>query len=172
MSTASQASFLVRPIQVADIPDFHRVLDGVCRERKYLAMLEAPPLEGTESFVRNNVQMDHPQFIALVNGQLAGWCDALPGESTHGTAHIGHLGMGVAKPFRRQGLGAKLMHAVLDKARDKGMVKIELEVYASNTGAVTLYQRFGFEEEGRKRRGRFLDDHYDDVVVMSLFLDT
>lgn len=135
-------------------------------------MLEAPPLEGTEKFVKKNMERDHPQFVALVNGQLAGWCDAVPGESTHGTAHIGHLGMGVAKLFRRQGLGAKLMHAVLDKAREKGLVKIELAVYATNTGAIALYQRFGFEEEGRKRRGRFLDGHYDDVVMMGLFLDT
>jgi RimJ/RimL family protein N-acetyltransferase len=172
VSTASQATILLRPIQEADISDFHRVLDSVCRERKYLSMLTAPPLESTENFVKGNIEKDHPQFLAFVDGQLAGWCDAIPGSASSGNAHIGHLGMGVAKSFRRQGLGARLMHAVLDKARAKGFLKIELAVYASNIPAIALYQRFGFEEEGRRLRGRFVDGHYDDVIMMGLFLDT
>lgn len=172
VSTASQASILIRPVQEADIAEFYRVLSGVCRERKYLAMVAPPPFEGTERFVKNNVKMDHPQFVAFVDGELAGWCDVVPGDPSRGTAHIGHLGMGVAKPFRRQGIGAKLMRAVLDKAREKELVKIELAVFSSNAGAIALYQRFGFEEEGRQRRSRLVDGHYDDVVMMGLFLDT
>jgi RimJ/RimL family protein N-acetyltransferase len=163
---------VIRPIQEADIPDFHRVLSGVCHERKYLAALEPPSFEGTERFIRSNVQKDYPQFVALVDDQFAGWCDAIPGDASSGNAHVGRLGMGVAKPFRRQGLGARLMRAVLDKAREHGLLKIELAVYASNAGAIALYQRFGFEEEGRRIRGRFVDGHFDDVVLMGLFLET
>jgi RimJ/RimL family protein N-acetyltransferase len=174
VSTASHAAtaILIRQIQEADISEFYRVLSDVCHERKYLAALEPPPFKGTRRFIKTNVQKDHPQFIALVSGQLAGWCDAIPGDVSSGNAHVGRLGMGVAKPFRRQGLGAKLMHAVLDKARDKGLIKIELSVYASNIPAIALYQRFGFEEEGRRTRSRFVDGHYDDVIMMGLFLDT
>ena len=171
MGISSHTTVLIRPIQESDIPEFHRVLDGVCRERRYLGALEAPPTERTERFVKTNVEKDHPQFVAFVNGEFAGWCDAIPGDVSSGDAHVGRLGMGVAKQFRRQGIGAKLMHAVLDKARAQGLQKIELGVYSSNTGAIALYQRFGFTEEGRKKRGRLVDGDYDDVVMMALFLD-
>jgi RimJ/RimL family protein N-acetyltransferase len=171
VSSTPHTTILIRPIQESDIPEFHQVLGDVCRERRYLATLEAPSMERTERFVKTNVQKDHPQFVALVDGQLAGWCDAIPGDVSSGNAHVGRLGMGVAKPFRRQGLGAKLMHAVLDKARAQGLRKIELGVYSSNTGALALYERFGFTEEGRKLRSRLVDGHYDDIVMMALFLD-
>lgn len=172
MNAAAQPGIVIRPIQEADIPDFHQVLDAVCRERRYLAMLEGPSLQQTSLFIRNNLLMRHPQFVAVVDGALAGWCDVIPGEAQSGTAHVGRLGMGVAKRYRRQGLGARLMRAVLDMAQEKGLQKIELSVYSSNAGAIALYERFGFVEEGRKVRGRLIDGHYDDVVMMGLFLET
>jgi RimJ/RimL family protein N-acetyltransferase len=171
VSIAPHASILIRPIQESDIPEFYRVLSDVCRERRYLAAIEPPPREGTERFVKTNVQKDHPQFVAIVDGEFAGWCDAVPGDLSSGNAHVGRLGMGVAKQHRRQGLGARLMHAVLDKARSKGLQKIELGVYSTNTGAIALYERFGFIEEGRKKRSRLVDGLYEDIVMMALFLD-
>lgn len=163
---------VIRPIQESDITEFHRVLDGVCRERRYLAALEGPSLERIERFVKNNVLMDHPQYVALVDGQIVGWCDALPGDAGSGMAHVGHLGMGVVRPFRRAGIGEKLIRAVLEKAREKDFLKVELGVYASNVGAIALYEKMGFTQEGRNVRARLVDDQYDDVILMALFLET
>jgi hypothetical protein len=38
------------PISPAHIEGFHRTLDLVARERRYLALLEAPPLESMRAF--------------------------------------------------------------------------------------------------------------------------
>ena len=48
------------------------------------------------------------------------------------------------------------------------LTRIELEVYASNSAAIALYRRFGFSEEGLKRRARFLDGQYQDILLMAL----
>ncbi len=43
-------------------------------------------------------------------------------------------------------------------------------MYASNGPAVALYEKIGFKREGVKRKARFLDGRYDDVIQMALFL--
>jgi len=160
----------IRPIAESDIPGFHQALEAVCRERRFLAMLEAPPLEAVRSFVTNNLKQGVPHFVAVENDRVVGWCDTLPGDTNLGTEHVGRLGMGVVNSHRGQGLGRKLAETTLQLARARGFAKIELGVFASNSPAIALYQKLGFVEEGRKRRARKVDGIYDDLVLMALHL--
>jgi hypothetical protein len=48
--------------------------------------------------------------------------------------------------------------------------KVELEVFSDNVGVVRLYDSFGFSHEGLKVRGRKLEDRYQDVKLMALWL--
>ena len=54
---------------------------------------------------------------------------------------------------RRAGLGAALVQAALDRARERGCRWIELDTYEDNEPAIALYQRFGFRfgRSGGKR---------------------
>ena len=54
----------IRPIRESDIEGFRRTLDTVCRERKYLAALEAPEMERVRNFVRSNINESYTQFVA------------------------------------------------------------------------------------------------------------
>jgi hypothetical protein len=66
-----------------------------------------------------------------------------------------------------QGIGTRLMKAAIDWAQDKRIVRLELEVYAENAAAIHLYEKFGFEVEGRKRRYAYQRDRYYDSLIMS-----
>ena len=160
----------VRQIREEDAPAFREALDAVCRERRHLAMLEAPPAEQVQSFVASNVKAGHPQFVAEENGRIVGWCDAIPGPAALGMAHIGRLGMGVLVGHRGRKIGRILLEATIGGARQLGLEKIELDVFSSNGPAIALYRRFGFHEEGRRKNGRLVDGIYDDVVLMALEL--
>jgi RimJ/RimL family protein N-acetyltransferase len=72
---------------------------------------------------------------------------------------------------RGAGLGRRLMEAGIEAARRLGMERIELEVFASNTRAIALYERVGFVREGLKRRVRKIDGRYDDDVLMAVVFD-
>jgi ribosomal protein S18 acetylase RimI-like enzyme len=108
--------------------------------------------------------------VAVDAGAVVGWCDAIPGDAAKGMSHVARMGMAVAKEYRRQGIGRRLMESVIDKARRKRLEKIELSVYSTNQGAVALYLAAGFVVEGKKRRGRLVDGTYDDILLMGLFL--
>lgn len=168
MSKTRQQAVRITPIAEEHIVSFHRCLDSVARERLYLAMVQAPPLESTRSFVLGNIENDHPQFVALADGEVVGWCDISP-RKLEGFRHCGELGMGVLQPYRGQGIGERLAVAALGKAKNKRLERIELEVYASNIPAIKLYEKLGFTVEGVRKNARKIDGKYDDLVDMALF---
>ena len=85
---------------------------------------------------------------------------------------VAHLGMNVATGHRGQGIGRALLEAGIDWARSVGAHKAELEHWPWNHAARGLYERFGFVEEGyRRRQYRRRDGSLWDSVVMGLVLD-
>jgi ribosomal protein S18 acetylase RimI-like enzyme len=155
------------PIAEGHIDGFHRALDIVARERRYLAFLEAPPLEATRAFVLDNIKRGHPQFVALSAGEVVGWCDVMPmGRPTQ--AHRGVFGAGLLPQFRGQGIGTKLTRVALAGARAFGLHRVELTVREHNTGAIELYKREGFEIEGVQRDAVLVDGGYENVVCMAV----
>ncbi len=160
----------ILPIAPEHIDGFHACLDVVARERSYLVLLEAPPLKAVRVFVRQNIANDWPQFVALHRQSVIGWCDILP-DTKEGFTHSGRLGMGLHRDFRGRGIGQRLVARTLEKARAKGLERIQLDVYASNRAAMRLYEKMGFVVEGVQKRARKLDGVYDDVILMALLLD-
>jgi ribosomal protein S18 acetylase RimI-like enzyme len=157
------------PISEDYIESYHQCLDSVARERRYLAFLEAFPLEASREFVRTNIANDVPQFVAIKDGEVIGWCDISPLRFP-GMTHCGRLGMGVRNGFRGLGIGEKLIRQTIAKAKEKGLERIELEVFASNQPAIRLYEKVGFVVEGVKKKARKLDGIYDDILDMALFI--
>lgn len=87
-------------------------------------------------------------------------------------AHVLRLDMCVHLGFWRQGHGQRLLHALLDWARQEPSAhKIELLVRASNQAAIALYQKAGFIEEGRHRdRIKLQDGRFVDDIAMAIIL--
>jgi ribosomal-protein-alanine N-acetyltransferase len=73
---------------------------------------------------------------------------------------IGHLldqeceieNLVVASDFRRRGWGSKLLERLIDVALREGVTAFFLEVRESNLAARALYNRAGFEENGRRKQ--------------------
>lgn len=157
----------IRPITADDIEGFHRTLDVVARERKYLAFLEAPPLASAREFVLENIAKGNPQFVAITDGGVAGWCDVVR-ESRPIHAHAGVLGMGLLPAHRGRGYGRKLIETTLQAAKLAGFRRVELAVHADNPRAVALYERVGFVREGIKRRATCIDGRFGDTIMMAI----
>jgi ribosomal protein S18 acetylase RimI-like enzyme len=161
------ASVEIVPIAQDHIESFHRALDFVARERRYLSFLEAPPLESTRAFILNNIKQGYPQLVAVSAGEVVGWCDIIPNQRPiH--AHGGVLGMGLLPEFRGQGLGDRLIRQTLAAARVFGLSRVELSVRESNAGAIALYKRVGFEIEGLQCNATRVEGVYENVVLMAI----
>lgn len=81
-------------------------------------------------------------------------------------AHRGWIHAVYCRPDWRGGVMDGLMRFAVGKARDDGLLQLELYVEAENARAIRFYERIGFEKAGRLPRavhinGQFQDDlHY------------
>lgn len=154
------------PIERKHVAGFREVLDGVARERRWLAFLEAPSPDRVRSFVLNGLRNGMTQFVAVDQGRVVGWCDVNP--KTHETLrHSGVLGMGVAASHRGQGVGSALLRTTLEAASARGITRVELVVRTDNAAAIALYEKYGFEFEGRLRDYMIVDGRAYDALQMA-----
>lgn len=149
------------------IASYHAVLDSVAREKRFLLFLQAPPLEQSTTYVRENIRRGHVQLVAVAEDTVVGWCDVVP-IPRESTRHVGVLGLGVLKAHRGQGIGPALLRAAIEKARTAGLTRIALDVREDNTTAIALYERAGFQREGLKRSAMRVDGVYYDLLSMAL----
>ncbi|MEO8514938.1 MAG: GNAT family N-acetyltransferase [Ignavibacteria bacterium] len=156
-----------KTLEFAD--SFCEALDSVAKERMYIAFTEAPNAEHMRKFVAYLIESNDIQVYAVLDNTVIGWCDVTR-RQREVFSHTGSLGMGILKPYRNKGLGARMLKEVLGQAKANGLEKICLEVYSHNANAIALYKKFGFAEEGVKKKEVKIDGKYFDNIIMGLFL--
>ena len=67
--------------------------------------------------------------------------------------------------FRRRGVAKALLNKVFEFAKEKGLSFVSLEVRPSNTEAISLYEKTGFKEEGRRKN--FYRLPLEDALIMT-----
>jgi len=77
------------------------------------------------------------------------------------------LKVATVEPYRRQGLGRRMMALAEHHAREMGGESVTLEVRESNEAAIAMYLALGYTEVGRRRR-YYADG--EDALVMTLQL--
>ncbi|UTM60028.1 GNAT family N-acetyltransferase [Photobacterium sp. CCB-ST2H9] len=161
---------LVTQIRLEHVESFHECLDTVAKENRFLAQTEALPLEIITSFVKDSIENDAIQYVALVNNQVVGWADIFPHWAST-LAHRGNLGMGVHPAYRGQGIGEQRLRTCLKKARSKGISRIELETRADNFPSINLYKKLGFVTEVTKKNAMKFNETFFDSIQMSLIFE-
>jgi len=73
--------------------------------------------------------------------------------------------IGVAKKYQGQGYGEKMFEHLLNICKENACEFVHLEVRVSNTKAINLYKKFGFEVI-RTRKGYYSDNNEDAYDMM------
>ena len=165
-ATSAAANIEIVPIGRAHLAGFHAVVDSVARERRYLAMLEAPSFTRTRRFVLESLRIGAVHVVAVTNGEVLGWCDLRP-KAAATLRHSAVLGMGVVTACRGQGIGSRMLASTLELAGARGIRRAELSVRSDNAPAIALYRRFGFVEEGTCRNYICVDGVDYDALLMA-----
>jgi ribosomal protein S18 acetylase RimI-like enzyme len=159
----------IRRSRLDDAESLCDTVNAVAREKWWLATADGFTPEQTRTFLKFVTDHSLSQVVAVANGLVIGWCDIVP-KGPRGFSHVGALGMGVRREWRRHGVGRRLLEEGLALARAAKLEKIELEVFTDNEGAIRLYESHGFVREGVKARARKLEGRYQDVLLMALWL--
>ena len=155
------AQFTVRPASVADARAMAELFAAVAEERTGIAT--EPPVDVEERAAQFTASIAE-SVVAVADGQVIGHIHT--GVRRYG---VGEIGMLVAREWRDRGVGSAMLQAAIAWARDQGLHKLSLEVFAHNTAAIALYRKCGFVEEGhRVKHYRRANGELWDSLVMGL----
>lgn len=112
------------------------------------------------------------RVFANLRGMIGGELEAEPPQRLSGfigvwfmvdEAHI--VTVAVRESERRQGIGELLLLAAFDLAASRSLPVLTLECRVSNVAAQALYEKYGFERVGVRKR--YYTDNNEDAVIMT-----
>lgn len=131
-------------------------------------LAQLPSIEGT--LVEERISQQQPgvyRFVALVAGQVVGDIHLRRSDNPR-MAHSAGFGLSVHPDFWGQGVGSRLMEAMLDLADQwLNLRRVWLEVYTDNPTAIRLYEKYGFEKEGTRRLFGYGGGRWTDADFMA-----
>lgn len=101
-------------------------------------------------------------LVAVIDGKTVGYA------GMHHIIDEGYItNIAVHPDYRRRGIATALINELDNYARKKGLALLTLEVRCSNTVAIDIYRRAGFDEAGI-RKG-FYDEPKEDALIMTKY---
>lgn len=138
--------------------------------------LASKPHELKDEAFRSKIEKLHRlsnglYLVAEENGQIVAHA-LLDPLGLEAISHVVDLTIAVHEGYQNRGIGKILMRHLIDWSQKNEMVeKIELHVRSSNSRAIALYKRLGFEEQGRKwKRIKIAPNQYLDDISMGLWV--
>jgi ribosomal-protein-alanine N-acetyltransferase len=130
--------------------------------------LRAYPFPWTRGIFSDCLQAGYSAWVLQRSNELIGYAML---SIAADEAHV--LNVCAAPEEQGHGHGRRLLRAMLQLARGRGVKRVFLEVRPSNTPAIGLYHDEGFNEIGRRPRYYPARNGREDAIVMAkeLFAD-
>ncbi len=163
----------VRRAAPADAPALVALAEAVAREDgRWILTTESwrSVRDERRSLKAAQTHRDAAVYVAEEDGVVLGRL-SLARDPLPASRHVADLGLMVAADARRRGIGRMLLAQAVEWAREHGVRKLELHVFPWNEPALRLYESFGFEREGYRKRHYERDGEEVDAILMALAVD-
>ncbi len=111
-----------------------------------------------------------PAIVAESNGRILGWGALSSFRTAYTLAGTLEDSVYVHHEFRRQGIGRRLLQALIDEARHVGIHSILANISADQQPSIHLHEAFGFHEVAHLREVGRKFNRWLDAVYLQLLL--
>lgn len=161
-------------IREIEVEDYKEILDFMKKVKGETNFLLGYPDEMKLSYedekefikrVKSSETSNH--FVAMKEDKMIG-CISFNGNIARKMKHYGTIGISVLKEYWGKGIATSLLEKLISWAKEKGIKKINLDVFENNKRAIKLYEKFGFRLEGCIEDGIFDGENYINLLVYGL----
>ena len=138
----------IREMKLSDVPAIAE-LEKVCFSDPWSENSIAGELDNRLSY----------WLVAEVAGTVVGYVGS---QTVLDAADM--MNIAVSPDYRRQGIGEALINALISHLQQNRVIALLLEVRVSNTQAITLYEKLGFQQVGR--RPKYYHNPREDALIL------
>jgi phosphinothricin acetyltransferase len=164
MTTDLLHELVIRPATSSDAAQIAAIYNVGIDERG--ATFETAPRSEADMTRRIAEDARYPILVAARDGQVAGWAGISGYRPRDCYAGIGEFSIYIARDARGQGIGKRLLDALVDEARRLGYWKLVSRIFDFNTASLALSRSCGFREVGTYEKHGRLDGRWLDVVIV------
>jgi RimJ/RimL family protein N-acetyltransferase len=160
----------LRAVEEDDLPGIN---EGIWDPRvtQHMSIVWPQAIAQTREFWERIRASDSDVLLAVET--LAG--EFVGGIGLHGIdsrSRQAELAIWIARPHWDKGYGTDAVRTMCRFGfQEMNLQRVSLHVYDSNPRGIRAYEKVGFKEEGRLRRGQFVGGDHVDVIVMGLLAD-
>jgi L-amino acid N-acyltransferase YncA len=114
----------------------------------------------------NSSHLTDHRLVALRGGDVVGWAAASPVSDRCVYGGVVEHSVYVAEAARGQGVGQRLLEALIASTEAAGIWTIQTGIFPENEGSIRLHERVGFEVVGRRKRLGKLHGEWRDVLLL------
>lgn len=164
--TPSEHEITIRPVRSEDA----ETIWEIARQQGVFETTLALPSDRLAQRAKRLAELgpDEHWLVAVANGAVVGLAGLNVG--TGRLRHSGYVFLFVAREHQGQGIGTRLLEALLDLADNWLLLRrVELTVMVDNDRAKRLYERLGFEVEGRRKLSVIAQGELQDEWLMARY---
>jgi phosphinothricin acetyltransferase len=151
----------VRDLRPGDWPEVARIYAEGIATGNATFETEVPSWEDWDA-----AHLPAHRFVVERDGRVCGWIAAVPVSSRCCYAGVAELSVYVGEEARSQGIGAKLLAAMIESSERAGFWTLQTGVFPENAASLALLRGFGFRAVGTQERIGRLHGIWQDVVLL------
>lgn len=151
----------ITPLLATDWPAVRQIYwEGI--QTGHATFEEQPP----EWAAWDTAHLQACRLVARIDGTVVGWAALSPVSSRRVYAGVAEVSIYVSEKARGQGVGRRLLQALIDASEQEGFWTLQSGVFPENTASVALHQKLGFRVVGRRERIGRLHGVWRDVLLL------
>lgn len=163
-------AYIIRTIEASDARLFINLQEEILRETEFMYNTHNE-LELTVQQLRKNLSRwkrlkNRTILICILEGTFVGYA-IIHGYKHSKIKHVASIHLAVKTEYQRQGIGQTLMKEVENWSKERAITRLELSVMAHNDRALHLFEKIGFQHEGKRVHAIMLNDLFIDEYTMS-----
>lgn len=161
---------MIRQATIEDVPEMLHIFNGNILNSTAIYMYEPQTLEQRQEWFWGKQERTEPIFVYEEQGNVVGYATYGAFRPYPANLYTVEHSVYVHDHHHRKGIGEKLMHTLIEHARNRGIKTIVGSIDATNIASIRAHEKLGFIYSGTIKNAGYKFDKWLDLAFYQLNL--
>lgn len=162
---------MIRPATLNDLEEILAIYNDAIVNTTAVYSYHAQTLEDRKAWFEQKQADGYPVVVFDVDGHVAGFATFGPFRAWPAYKYSIEHSVYVNTDYRKQGIGRKLLQAIIDLAKAGEYKTLVAGIDAANDKSIWLHEKLGFTHSGTVRNAGYKFERWLDLAFYQLDLD-